>query len=90
MSEWLGAVTGFSIWVKVGWVVFPIWCLIQFEWYRQTAGARAARPPVRARSTRERSADPWRSPSRHAAHPQTAASHAAGSSDFLKELGIEN
>jgi hypothetical protein len=76
--------------VKAGWAVFVIWGLIQFEWYRQTANSRPIRPPMRARSARERTNDPWRSPSRHAAHPQTAASHAGGSADFLRELGIED
>jgi hypothetical protein len=89
MSESLDVVSGFSSWVKFGWVVWLLWCLVQIEWYRQRARKSTALPRTRQRTPHEFSRDPWRSPARPAAAHVTPTHDDVPASDFLRELGLD-
>jgi len=64
--------------LTVAWVVFAIWCLVQFGWYRRVRVAPAP-PPLRRPDSTPRVA---------VARRTMSALPTGGSPEFLAELGL--
>ncbi len=91
--HWLNVLNGLSMPVKIGWVVFFVWVLVQIEWYLR---ARTAALPVKSKDQRVRTnvMSPKRLAPPAIAETSGKRSHyspsrSGGSPEFFAALGLD-
>jgi hypothetical protein len=92
MTEVLAVVNELSIGVKIGWAVWLVWCVVQFEWYRRALRRPAVPQAVHEAMRRKSSAN--RRPIARRPDPDTWSATSAtygtnpSSPEFLASLGL--
>ena len=91
--HWLNVLNGLSMPVKIGWLVWFVWSLVQIEWYLRV---RSATPAVKPKNQRVRTnvMSPKRPAPAAMAQASSKRSHyspyrSGGSPEFLAALGLD-
>ncbi len=92
--QWLNVLNGLSMPVKIGWVVWFVWSLVQIEWYLRARAAasslKARNPLVRTNVMRPKVPAPPTISQSSGKRSHYSPYRSGGSPEFLAALGLDD